>query len=113
MAYCCEGAKFQPLFQLALDEIKTLNGDTVGRGFADGCPLLFAQIPKGGSDFFAGPSSLLFQIEDGKRGRVMAADPLAIEETKHGQPAILRAGDTIEEFTAAQPKPRRASAALP
>ena len=109
---CCESAKFQPVFQLALDEIKTVGGDAVRREFPDRRPLLFAQIPKGGSEFFARASRQSFQIEDRKPRRFMGTDPLAIEETKHSQPAILPASDTIEEFTASQPKSCRAFGVL-
>jgi hypothetical protein len=88
------------LLELALHDIETVNGDTVRRQFPDSRPLLLAQIPKGVDEFFARAPRQSFQIEDRKPRGFMGADPSAIEETKQSQPAILRASDTIEEFTA-------------
>src|SRR4029077_12440271 len=108
----CEGAEFQPVFQFALDEIEAFGGDAVRREFTEGCPVLRAQIPERGSDFFARAARQLFQVEDRKPGRFMGVGHLAIEETKQRQPAILAAPDAIEEFTAAQAESRRAPAVL-
>src|SRR5579863_4290695 len=84
IAYRREGAKFQPVFQFAFDDIEAVCGNTVLGGVAEPGPLFFAQIPQGGSQFFARASSQLFQIEERKPRRLMRADSLAIEETKRG-----------------------------
>jgi hypothetical protein len=112
ITYCGEGAKFQPLFQFAFDDIETVGGDAVFGAIPELGPFFFAQIPQGRAEFFARASGQLFQIEECKPRRLVGTDALAIEKTKRSQPAILLASDTIEEFAAPQPEPERTSRAL-
>jgi hypothetical protein len=59
------------------------------------------------TEFFARASGQQFEVEKRKTGRLVGADPLAIEKTKRSHPAILLASDTIKEFPALQAEPRR------
>ena len=100
-----------PIFQFVLDDIETRGGNAVLGEFPGLSPLLFTQIPQGGTEFFARTSGQLLQIENRKSRRLTCR--LAIEETKHSQPAKLLASDTVKKFPPSQAKPRRVFSALP
>jgi hypothetical protein len=96
-----EGQELHPVLQVALHHIEAIGRDAVF-GPAERGQFSFAQVPEGRAELFASASGELFEIEQRKSGRFVAADPLAIEKAERGQPAILLAEDAIEEFASSQ-----------
>ena len=119
---CCRGLRRDRHILLALrgrlqivsfvlDNIEASSGNAVLGVFPGLSPLLLTQIPQGGTEFFARASGQLLQVQNREARQFTCR--LAIEETKHRQPAILLAFDTVKKFPSPQAKPVRISGALP
>lgn len=74
-----EGQELQAIFKLALDHIEAIGGDAVF-GAVERSQLPLGKVPQGRSQFLPRASGQLLQIEQRQSRRLVAADPLTIEQ---------------------------------